>query len=60
LAAFMPRTIAALWPTLSNSTRSIIQSVLGMENFTSEDIEDELRFFTPRGTGTVSGAAMFG
>jgi len=60
LAAFMPRTIAALWPTLSNSTRSIIQSVLGMENFTSEDIEDELRFFTPRGTGTVSGAAMLG
>jgi hypothetical protein len=53
-----PRTFASLARNLSASTRAVIASALGLVNYSPEDIEEEMQFFTPGGTATRPRAAL--
>ena len=56
-----PRTIASMIRNQPGPVKSALVEALTLSGlYTPESIEDELRFFTPSGTGTRAGAAIFG
>ena len=53
-----PRELASLWPTLDPDTKRLAISTWGVAGMSEAQIERELSFFTPRGTGGAASTAL--